>query len=112
MWVSEVFSGVESGVWAWGVVVWCVALRGLWWTVLFGCAGAVVGHSEASRGGAASCRGLTAGLAAPVAQVAVASGVSRPGPAAGVPVLVLRALLVWRVECCGGVVVVEWVSGW
>ena len=28
-WVSEVFCGVESGVWVWGVVEWCVALRGL-----------------------------------------------------------------------------------
>ena len=106
MWVSEVFSGVESVVWVWVVVVWCVALRGLRWSVLFGCAGAVVGRSEAARGGAASCRGLTAGLATPVAQAAVAGGVPRPGPAAGVPVLVLRALLVWCVKWRGGVVVV------
>ena len=36
VWVSEVFSGVESGVWVWGLVVWCVPLRGLRWTVMFG----------------------------------------------------------------------------
>ena len=70
-----------------------MALRGLWWAVLFGCTGAVVGRSEAERGGVASCRGWTTGLAAPVAQAAVAGAVSPPGPAAGV----LRALLVWGV---------------
>ena len=95
VWVSEVFSGVESGVWVWGVVVWCVVLRGLRWTVMFGCAGAVVGRPEAERGGVASCPGWTTGLAAPVAQVAVAVAVSPPGPSAGV----LRALLMWGVMC-------------
>ena len=94
--VSAVFCGVESGVWMWVVVVWWVALRGLRWTVVAGCAGAVVGRSEAERGGVASCPGWTAGLAAPVAQAAVAVAVSPPGPLAGV----LRALLVWGVVWC------------
>ena len=96
MWVSEVFSGVESGVWMWGVVGWRVDLHGLRWTVVVGCAGAVVGRPEAEQGGVASCPGWTTGLAAPVAQAAVAVAVSPPGSLAGV----LRALLVWGVVWC------------
>ena len=106
VWVSVGFCGVVSGGWVWCGVVWCVALRELWWTVLFRCTGAVVGRFEAERGGATSCLGWTAGEAAPVAHAAVA--VSPPRVAAGL----LRALLVWGVVYCGGVVVVVWVCGW
>ena len=108
--MSAVFCGVGSGVWVWGVVVWyggvwCMALRGLRWTVLFGCAGADVGRSEAERGGAASCLGWTAGVAAPVAPAAFAVAVSPPGSAAGV----LRAMLVWGVMVGVDVDVCLWV---
>ena len=68
-----------------------MVLRGLGWTVLCGCAAAVVGRSEAERGGATSYLGWTAGVAAPVAQAAVAGAVSPSRAAAGL----LRALLVW-----------------
>ena len=77
-------------------MAWCVALRGLGWPVLCGCAAAVVGRSEAERGGATSCLRWTAGVAAPVAQAAVAVAVSPPWVAAGL----LRALLVWGVVWC------------
>ena len=96
VWVNEVFCGVESGVWVWCGVEWCVALRGLRWAVVAGYAGAVVGRPEAERGGVATCPCWTTGLAAPVAQAAVAVAVSPPGPLAGV----LRALLVWGVVWC------------
>ena len=108
MWVNEVFCGVESGMWVWCGVVWCVALRGLRWTVLFGCAGAVVGRSEAERGGVASCPGWTAGVAAPVAQAAVAVAVVPPRVAAGL----LRALLVWGVVSGVGVDVAVCLCVW
>ena len=100
--MSAVFCGVGSGVWVWCGVMWCVALRGLGWTVLCGCAAAVVGRSEAERGGATSCLRWTAGVAAPVAQAAVAVAVSPPWAAAGL----LPALLVWGVVWC---VVAVWV---
>ena len=103
--VSGVFSGVENGVWVWVVVVWCVALRGLRWSVLFGCAGAVVCRPEAERGGVASCPGWTAGLTAPVTQAAVAGAVSPPRAAAEL----LRALLVCGV---GWSVVAVWMCVW
>ena len=118
--MSAVFCGVVSVVWVWCGVVWCVVLRGLGWTVLCGCAAAVVGRSEAERGGATSYLGWTAGVAAPVAQAAFAVAVSPPWAAAGAGLL--RALLVWGVVwrvvavwvCvrCGVCGVAVYVAGW
>ena len=103
--MSAVFCGVASGVWVWCGVVWCMALRGLGWTVVFVCAVAVVGRSESGLGGVANCPGWTVGEAAEVAQGVVAGAASPPLAAAEL----LRALLVWGV---GWSVVAVWMCVW